>query len=122
MTDGEQRPQLRESEVKLAVALSCFVSVLVGWAIFGSPPYGFFGFLRITLAVTSALVIWFRYKQTQGTSLGSVFLGIIAYVHLTSHMKRAEWAFFNYVAIALLGLCTWNLVRQFRADEMEGAS
>lgn len=85
-----------------AIGCTVFTDTLLLWAIFGNPPYAFFGFLRVALGVTAVLVAYIGFQSTKVFAPLSLALVSISYVHFTAKLQRVQWVPFNWAAIGIL--------------------
>lgn len=92
----------KENLALAAIGCTMFTDTLLLWAIFGTPPYAFFGFLRIALGVTAVLVAYLGFKSTKLFAPLSLALISISYVHFTAKLQRVQWVPFNWAAIGIL--------------------
>jgi hypothetical protein len=92
----------REAFTLAAIGCAVFTVTLLLWAIYGTPPYAFFGFLRCALGVTAVLLAFLGFKSTKLFAPLSLALVSIAYVHFTAKMQRVQWVPFNWAAIGIL--------------------
>ncbi len=110
-----------ESIGSAAIGCTMFTDTLLLWAIFGSPPYAFFGFLRIALGVTAFLVAYLGFKSTKLFAPLSLALVSISYVHFTAKLQRVQWVPFNWAAIGILTVSSIVLyiVERRKASDVE---
>ena len=99
------------SKSAIGVGAAIFTDILLLWAIFGSPPYSFFGFMRAILFITSVYfsVVLFRANRM----LTPLSLGLLALssFHVVSRMPRAQWIPFNWLAIGVISVSSLVLYK-----------
>lgn len=102
-----------ESLGALGVAVVC--SVLLLWALMGTPPYAFFTALKWAVAISNVYVVWVLFKQSRALAPICLVLLTLALIHMFGRMRREEWAFFNWSEIAALAVAA--LVLLVRREE-----
>lgn len=92
----------------LCVGLLCY-------ALFGNPPYAFYGLMKVALAGTFAAGAYFAFTQSRWASPLSIVLLGLGYEHLFGKHRRAEWEVWNQwgaIAAACLAVfCVLSLLR-----------
>jgi hypothetical protein len=88
---------------KIGICGMCFVALgLLGYALFGRPPYAFFSLLKFTVAASAGLGAWALYTLSKRYLPISLCLLLIGGIHLFGRMKRSEWVPFDWGAVASL--------------------
>jgi hypothetical protein len=82
--------------------MSVVVIALIGYALFGKPPYSFFSLLKWAVAASSGLGAWTLYTESKRYLPVSLCLFLIGGVHLFGRMRRSEWVMFNWMAVVTL--------------------
>lgn len=104
-----------------AVGVAAVAICMLLWAIFGSPPYAFFGVLKWVVAAAcliEARSAWNLHRAT--APLGLVLLATGA-VHVLGKMRREEWVFFNWAAVAALAVAALLILLLPRRAEIDPA-
>ena len=95
----------KESRVVVA-GICVLASLMLLYAIFEYPPYGYFIALKVVVALGSVMCAYALWKQSKYFAPLSLLLLAIGAVHTFGKMHRQEWEFFNWSAIALFATTT----------------
>jgi hypothetical protein len=82
------------------VGVAVLAEILLGYALFGKPPYVFYSILKWTVAVATGLGAWALLARGRRYLPISVCLLLIGGVHLLGRMRRSQWVMFNWCAVA----------------------
>ena len=93
------------------------------WAVFGKPPYVFYGVMKLVVAGVSAGGAIVLLKASLKWLPLSIVLFCVAGVHLLGNMRKSDWVFFNWLAIValvclLLGV-SLIAMREHRTQDMK---
>jgi len=111
-----QDAKIGRSEINGCVAASLLASSMLLIAIFGSPPYAFFGFLKLVVAASSLYLAYVCIRLSSGFIPVALVLAGIAYVHGLMSMRRAEWVTFNWVGIVALSVGSLVVLWSYRTQ------
>lgn len=84
--------------------VSAVAIAMLSWALFGKPPYAFFGVLKWAVAGASVYLSWVGYRASKAFAPAVLVLLSVGGIHLFGKMRREDWANFNWAAIAALGI------------------
>lgn len=89
----------------VGIGLSCLVAAaLLGWPLFGNPPYGFYAPMKWVVAFATGAGAWAAWSVYKVFLPLSVLLVASGGVNLLSKMRRADWIPFNWASLVLLVL------------------
>jgi hypothetical protein len=94
--------------------------VLLAYALFGRPPYAFFALLRYAVAASAGLGAWALYAESKRYLPISLYLVLVGAIQLFGRMRRAEWAVFDWGAVAGLGVVLLVLVVNLQRTDADG--
>lgn len=90
---------------RFTVSVLCVLaSLMLLFAIYGYPPYGYFMALKAVVVVASCVSAYALWKQSKFLSPVSGLLVAIGAVHAFGKMRRYEWENFNWAAIVLFSV------------------
>lgn len=98
---------------KIGICGVAFLAVgMLGYALFGRPPYAFFTLLRCAVPIAAGLGAWALFTESKSYLPISLYLLLIGGIHLFGRMKRLQWAPFDWAAVA--GLLAMVAILQFK--------
>lgn len=92
------------SEERGGVGVPAVAIAMLGWAMFGKPPYSFFGILKWAVTGASVYLSWVGYRASKAFAPAVLVLLSVAGIHVFGKMRREDWASSNWAAIAALGV------------------
>jgi glucose uptake protein GlcU len=85
-----------------ALGMSAIASAMLLWAIFGSPPYAYFGILKLAVAGTCAYLAYVGFNASRAFAPLTLALICVGGIHLFGKMHRQDWMLFNWIGIVSL--------------------
>lgn len=104
-----------------AIGVAVVAMCMLLWAIFGSPPYAYFGVLKWVVGVAclfEASAAWNLNRVL--APIGLVLLTVGA-IHVFGKMRREEWVFFNWAAVAGLAVAALLILYFPRGPDVDAA-
>ncbi len=74
------------------------------WALYGHPPYAFYGVMKWVVAGSCAFVGWALWRRSRALAPLCLVLFTVGGIHLFGKMRREEWGMFNWAAIGALAI------------------
>lgn len=98
-------------KVDRQTTIGIFASVVIGsifliYALYGDPPYAFFGLMRWFIAGTNAALAWLLLSQSKAVAPIALILVGSAGLFLIGAMAREDWTIFNWGQICLFALAS----------------
>ncbi len=104
----EETKSVRISGIGIAVVACAFLV----WALFGSPPYAFFGILKWVVTSASVYLAMLLWKRSPAYAPLCLLLCAVAAVHLLGKMRREDWKTFNWAGVGALSIGALPLMRE----------
>lgn len=89
---------------KISLPLMAVSVAMLMYAMYGSPPYVYFGALKWVVAATCGLTAWAVYKASAGWAVLSVLLAVSGGIEVFASMRREDWYWFNGATTILLAV------------------
>lgn len=103
MTEGKQIITGAVTSTAIAIA-----SLL--YSIYGKPPFGYFGFMKLVVTASCLFVTYALYRRSKATAPIGVVLAGLAFVEMTGSMRRQQWLPWNWATVLVLGVAALILV------------
>jgi hypothetical protein len=105
---GNEVTQIQTTkEQRIGVGLSCaLAAAMLAWPVFGSPPYGYFGAMKLVVALVSVLGALTLYQMNKLFLPLCILLVASGGIELFGKMRREEWAPFNWAGLSVLAIAS----------------
>lgn len=85
-----------------AVGMSAVCAGMLAWAVWGSPPYAFFGIMKWAVAATCAYWALLLWQRSRALAPVSLLLLVAGGLHAFGEMRKEEWEPVNLATGVLL--------------------
>jgi hypothetical protein len=89
------------------------------WALFGSPPYAFFGMLKLVVACASVYLAILLWKRSPAFAPLCLLLCALGGIHLFGKMRREDWKTFNWAGVGALSIGSIPLMRDPEKERIQ---
>jgi len=104
-----------------AIGISTIACACLFWALFGSPPYAFFGVLKWVVASSSVYIAVLLWKRSPAFAPMCLILFAMAGVHLLGKMRRDDWKTFNWAGVLALSIGSLPLLTASKEEKKQRA-
>jgi hypothetical protein len=116
MTTVQETKAVRRGAMGAAmVACICLL-----WALFGSPPYAFFGIMKWVVAASSAYLAVLLWRRSPAFAPLCLILFAVASVHVLGKMRRDDWKTFNWAGVSALSIGSLPLLKASKQERSIG--
>ena len=103
-----------------AIGVAVVACVCLLWALFGSPPYAFFGIMKWVVACSSVYLAVLLWRRSPAFAPLCLILFAVAGVHLLGKMRRDDWKTFNWAGVAALSIGSLPFVKAPKQERSQG--
>lgn len=87
--------QQTRAEAIGAAGVGLLQAMMFAWAVFGSPPYAFYGVLKWSSLLAAVYVGWALFQRSRALAPASFVLLSLGLLHVTANMRKDEWPPYN---------------------------
>lgn len=102
----------------LGVSVVCIILLCV--ALFGSPPYAFYGAMKWAVAAGAVYGAWTLFQASKTLAPVSLILAVVAGIHFFAKMRREDWVVFNWAGVIAFALAVILLALQLKTTPPDG--
>ena len=87
-------------DAKIGICGVALVGIaMLAYAMFGRPPYAFFRWMKLAVAISTGLGAWALFAESKRYMPVSLCLVLLGGIHLFARMRRSQWAPFDWAAV-----------------------
>jgi hypothetical protein len=107
-TSGSRNPP--KDLLFAAAGFGLLAAILLAYALFGHPAYGFYGVMKWAVFVGCVLSAYALFRVSRWLGPVSACLLFLGFMEIAAHLRREEWLPYNWMTMALLVFASVVLV------------